>query len=267
MGGDGVIGDVLLDLGVPWRVLASVVGAVIVLAAAHAVGRLLRRMVRRDVADPRAALFRSVVYYLCMSVGVIAALREFGVEPTSLLVTGGLVTVAVGFASQTSLANIISGIFLAADEPFKVGDAIRVGDIEGVVMSVDLLSTRLRTFDNLYVRVPNETLLKANIVNITHFSVRRADVLFEVRLDADLDTARAVMLEAAGEVPAVLVDPEPVVLVRTMGALTASLELRAWVKTEQYIQARDALFSAIHARLRARGVELGTEFPIGREPA
>lgn len=257
-----MIGDALLDLGVPWRALASVLGAAIILVLAHASGRLLRKTVRRDVADARAALFRSVVYYVCMSVGVTAALQEFGVEPTSLLVTGGLVTVAVGFASQTSLANIISGIFLAADEPFKVGDAIRVGEIEGVVMSVDLLSTRLRTFDNLYVRVPNETLLKANIVNITHFSVRRTDVLFEVRLDTDLDVVRAAMLEAAEEVPTVLVDPEPVVLVRTMGALTASLELRAWVKTEQYIQARDGLFSAIHSRLRARGVELGADLPI-----
>ena len=76
------------------------------------------------------------------------------------------------FASQTSVSNIISGIFLISEQPFQVGDLIKVGETKGVVLSIDLLSIKLRTFDNQLVRIPNENLIKNELSNITRFPIR-----------------------------------------------------------------------------------------------
>ena len=83
-------------------------------------------------------------------------------------IAAGLLTVALGFAAQTSASNLISGLFLLGERPFVVGDVIRLASgITGEVVGIDLLSVKIRTFDNLLVRVPNETLLKSELTNLT----------------------------------------------------------------------------------------------------
>jgi len=93
-----------------------------------------------------------------------------------LLGAAGILTVAPGFASQTSASNLVSGLFMIAEHPFGVGDTIRLGSIAGEVPSIDLLSVNLRTPDNLYVRIPNETMIKSEITNLTRFPIRRLDL-------------------------------------------------------------------------------------------
>ena len=106
----------------------------------------------------------------------VSALRELGFKLSVLLGAAGVLTVAVGFASQTSASNIISGLFLLGERPFSVGDVIRVGSTTGEVLSIDLLSAKLRTFENLFVRIPNETLIKSEVTNLSRLPVRRLDL-------------------------------------------------------------------------------------------
>src|SRR5437762_1811999 len=87
---------------------------------------------------------------------IVTVLHEFGFNVTALLGVAGVFGVAIGFASQTSISNIISGFFLVLERPFSVGDTIRTGDVLGIAESIDLLAVRVRTFDNKLIRIPNE---------------------------------------------------------------------------------------------------------------
>jgi small-conductance mechanosensitive channel len=93
-----------------------------------------------------------------------------------LLGTAGILTVALAFASQTSMSNVISGLFLIADNPFQVGDILQVGTTVGVVLEIGLLSVNLRKFDNTFVRPPNELLIKQEFWNLTKYPIRRLDL-------------------------------------------------------------------------------------------
>jgi hypothetical protein len=103
-------------------------------------------------------------------------MRQLGFDFTVLLGAAGIVTVAIGFASQTSASNLISGLFLVWRRRSGIGDIVTVDGVTGEVLSVDLLSTKLRTFDNLQVRIPNETMVKARITTLNRFPLRRVDL-------------------------------------------------------------------------------------------
>ena len=100
-------------------------------------------------------LFGKFARYGVLTLAVAGALSQLGFDLKVVLGAAGVLTVAVGFAAQTSASNLISGVFLMIERPFITGDVVRVGDIDGVVITIDLLSTKLRTFSNVMVRVPN----------------------------------------------------------------------------------------------------------------
>src|SRR5690606_6278295 len=131
-------------------------------------------------------------------------LDTLGVDVGVLLGAAGILTVAIGFASQTSASNLISGLFLLGARPFSVGDLIEVGTRTGVVLSVDLLSVKLRTFENLFVRVPNETLIKSDIVNLSRNPIRRIEVKLRLAYDEDFERVAALLKAIAQDDPDVL---------------------------------------------------------------
>ncbi|MFN9975907.1 MAG: mechanosensitive ion channel family protein, partial [Phycisphaerae bacterium] len=113
------------------------------------------------------------------------ALDSLGFDLKVLLGAAGILTVAVGFAAQTSASNLISGLFLMFERPFVVGNSIVIGDLRGEVVAIDMLSTKIRTFTNMMVRIPNETLVKSNIVNLSYFPIRRVDLEVGVAYSSD----------------------------------------------------------------------------------
>ena len=151
------------------------------LAARMAAGAS-RRLLKWDWPVGRVQLVRRVLFWLVFSLFCVSALREAGFKLSVLLGAAGILSVAVGFASQTSASNFISGLFLTLERPFSVGDVIRVGTTTGEVLSIDLLSVKLRTYDNLMVRIPNETLIKSEMTTLTRFPIRRYDLMLGVGL-------------------------------------------------------------------------------------
>ena len=108
-------------------------------------------------------LLKRAIFYGIMILMSMSALRELGFDLSVILGAAGILSVAIGFASQTSASNLISGLFLMMERPFSIGDVIRVEQTTGEVISIDLLSVKIRTFDNLYVRVPNESMIKTHM--------------------------------------------------------------------------------------------------------
>lgn len=122
-----------------------------------------------------ARIFAYLLYFLVVAV----ALQEFGINMTALIGAAGVLGIAVGFAAQTSVANIISGLFLTLERPFNLNDLIEINGIEGQIQALDLFAVTVRTCDNKTVRIPNETVLKSNIINISKNKVRRFETVID----------------------------------------------------------------------------------------
>jgi len=150
---------------------------------------------------------RRIVFYGIVGISLVAALREVGLDLSIFLGAAGIATIAMGFAAQTSASNIIRGVFLLGERSFSVGDTIRTATVTGEVLSLDLLSVELRTFDNLFVRVPNELLVKSEITNLSRFPIRRIDISLRIAYGEDLAHVRDVLMAVADANPRCLVDP------------------------------------------------------------
>lgn len=249
--------NALLDLLSGARTQA-VLRAVLIMLTAWGLTRLIARPLRhalelRGMAH-QAMLVPRVLGWAIFGLAATAALRELGFDLSVLLGAAGILTVAIGFASQTSASNLISGLFLLAERPFEVGDAISIGATKGFVLSVDLLSTRLRTFDNLLVRVPNETVLKSEVINLTRFPLRRCDFEFGVSYKEDIDAVEAVLLDIARRHPLCCDEPSPQVLFMGFGDSSLNLRFSVWATQSNYLGVRDKVGRQIKRRLEQAGM-------------
>ena len=232
--------------------LIFAVGIVIARSLAKAVERLMRQ----QGSEHGAAVGKKVVFYVVLMLATFGALTQLGVKLTGLLTAAGIFTVAIGFAAQTSVSNVISGLFLLVDRPFSINDTVKIDTTIGTVVSIDLLSTKVRTFDNLVVRIPNEALLKSTITNYTLFEVRRIDIPVSVAYTTDLDQAQHVLKAVMREHKGVLDEPTPAVLVELLGDNGITLLVRAWVVGTDFITAKSELTQAIKESLDEAGIEI-----------
>ena len=230
--------------------VALAIGLVVILLIRRALGRT------RRLHPQHLLLIRRGLSYLVVVLAVAWALRELGFELGTLLGAAGLLTVALGFASQTSVSNVISGLFLIGERPFVVGDIINVGDTTGEVVSVDLLSVKLRTYDNLMVRIPNESMLKSNVTNLTQYPIRRADLQIGVAYKESIPRVREILMSVADKNPLCLEEPKPLFIFRGYGASSLDMQFSVWAKRESWLDMRNAVYEEIKQAFDDHGVEI-----------
>jgi small-conductance mechanosensitive channel len=199
-------------------------------------------------------IVRKIISYTGFSLVLIAVLGELGVKLTALLGAAGIVGIAVGFASQTSVSNIISGLFLISEKPFAIGDVIRVGSTTGIIQSIDLLSIKIRTFDNLFVRIPNEKILSSEVTNITRFPIRRMDITFQVDYGQDLSTVHKVLAEIAGANPWSLDDPAPLIMLNEFKESGIEVMLGLWFVKTDFLSLKNSIMQEISSRFADEGI-------------
>jgi small-conductance mechanosensitive channel len=221
---------------------------------------ILSRWTRTGVAkkySPQQGLIAGkLVFYPGIIILAVTVLHQLDFSLTPLLGAAGIVGIALGFASQTSVSNIISGFFLIAEKPFEVDDIVQVGGTLGRVLSIDTLSVKLRTFDNRFVRIPNETIIKTEVTNITRFPIRRLDLDVGVAYKEDIATVRKVLLDAVARNPRALVEPGPMVLFDAYGDSALELKLRVWATRENIIPLKNALLEEVKVAFDERGIEI-----------
>ena len=210
------------------------------LALGRLAGNGLARLFAEDDAQ-RAMILRRGALYGIAGLFTASALMELGFDLSVLLGAAGILTVAIGFASQTSASNVISGLFLLGERPFAVGDVIRVNGTTGEVLSVDLLSVKLRTFDNLFVRIPNETMIKSEVTNLRRFPIRRIDLQVGVAYKEDLREVREVLMKVADRNPLCLEEPAPLIIFQGYGDSSINHQFSVWAKTEHFLDLRNSI--------------------------
>ncbi len=183
----------------------------------------------------------------------IDALRRFAI---GLFASAGLVGIALGFAAQTTAANLISGIMIAFVQPLRLGDRVEVEGDMGTVEDVGLFYTTLRTWDNRRVVIPNQVLSKNVIRN---YSVKDpatpARVEIKVAYGTDLGRVRSMLLEEARANPLTQASPEPSVEVAALGYRTLSLALVAWAADHaRSLKLAGALRERVAERFAAAGI-------------
>jgi len=227
--------------------------------AARVASRLVLRMFLKRLDAQQQMVSRRIVFYGIVGISLVAALREVGLDLSIFLGAAGIATIAMGFAAQTSASNIISGVFLLGERSFSVGDTIRTATVTGEVLSLDLLSVELRTFDNLFVRVPNELLVKSEITNLSRFPIRRIDISLRIAYGEDLAHVRDVLMAVADANPRCLVDPKPFFATEDFGEFAVLLRFSTWTRREIFLETKNELQTAIQRAFRREGIEEPTQ--------
>jgi small-conductance mechanosensitive channel len=219
---------------------------------------LTQRYIMKKSTPQRQMVARKVITYTGFMLVVMAVLGELGVKLTALLGAAGIVGIAVGFASQTSVSNIISGLFLISEKPFAVGDVIRIGGTTGIIQSIDLLSIKIRTFDNLFVRIPNEKILSSEVTNITRFPIRRMDITLQVAHGQDLERVHALLSEIARDNPWSLDEPEPVIVFTDFKEGGVDVLFGLWFAKADFLNLKNSIMTTVAARFQREGIRFSS---------
>lgn len=222
----------------------------------YGVSLTLGRVLRDNASAHFSLLIKKLVFYLGAVVIILTVLLELGFDLRGLLATAGIATVAIGFAAQTSLSNLISGLFLIGEKPFRIGDLIRVNEVTGVVESIDLLSIKIRTLDNLFVRIPNESMIKNPMTNITRYPIRRMDLTIGVAYREDVARVMEILKDLAAANPLALDDPEPLILFNDFGESALQFRFGLWFEKSNFLKLRNSILQEIKERFDREGIEI-----------
>ena len=214
-------------------------------------------------ADERLIPFlQKILKAVVIILAVIFIFSAWDVNISPLLATVGIAGLAIGLAVKDSLSNILGGLQLVLDKTFKVGDKVELESGEmGVILDIGLRSTKLKTYDNEVIYIPNGFLANAKIKNFTHPDVSiRVNVEFGVVYGSDTEKVRQVVLDAVKKIDTVIEEPEPVVQFLKMSDFSLNFIARAWVKeyTEAYStknRMTDEIYNALNK------ANIGIPFP------
>lgn len=238
----------------------AVTKALLILIVGYFVAKIASTAVLRiDFANlgPHGKVqLRRAIFYGIFILMLFSALRELGFDLSVVLGAAGILSVAIGFASQTSASNLISGIFLMMERPFSIADVIRVGDTTGEVISIDLLSVKLRTFDNLFVRIPNESMIKTQVTTLTKFPIRRADLAIGIAYKEDIEQVQKILAEVANKNNLCLNEPAPLFILLGFGSSSVNIQFSVWSKRENFLALKNTMYQEIKKAFDKLGIEI-----------
>ena len=260
-----------LFTAIPWTafltavgsVLWTVVKAAIVLVAGYFLTRWLLKftgkcLVKSKLNETLHSFLLSCIRIVCYVFIIIMALTMLGIPTTSLITAIGTAGVAIGLALKDSLSNFASGVIILFNAPFQDGDFVEIGGQSGVVQEIGLMTTKLKTFDNRHIIIPNNTVTTSNVVNYSREKNRRLDMDFTISYDDNADRAIELIrgvIASKGEL--VLSDPaEPFVMVTGYQDSAVKITVRVWCKAENYWDLNFAFLKEVRAAFDANNIHI-----------
>jgi len=239
----------------------KIIGAIVVFIIGRWIakffGNLIHKLMGKRQIDATVSKFvGDLTYYALLTFVVLAALGIAGVQTTSFIAVLGAAGLAVGLALQGSLANFAAGFLLILLRPFKAGDFIEAAGVTGTVEAIHIFTTRLATPDNKTIIIPNAKLTGDNIINFSSKGTRRADMVFGIGYDDDIDKARDIIRDILSTDGRVLKDPPLQVAVSGLGDSSVNLIARAWVNAGDYWGVVFDTTEAVKKRFDTAGVSI-----------
>jgi small-conductance mechanosensitive channel len=233
---------------------------ILVLVLSMLIGKAISLYIRRSLKDRvKKEHQRSIVritYIIIMIFALFMILPILGIDPSGLVVAAGFLGLVIGLASQSVLGNLIAGIFLVIEKPMKIGDQVDVEGKMGYVEDVKIMSTIIRTYDGVYVRIPNEKVFTTNISNLVAHPARRLEYTVGIRYRDDADNAVAIIKNIINDYPITLKNPEPSVYVRELANSSVDIMVRFWVPSPEWYPVRRALLWKIKTTLEENDIKV-----------
>ncbi|PSQ21248.1 mechanosensitive ion channel protein [Halobacteriales archaeon QS_9_67_17] len=264
------VASFLEQLGVPGSLAAPIAVAVVfvaVLVVVYFLGRSLARpltnrtLERRGLGEHAKRPIRRLVGVLVgfVAVSVAFGLAGFGNFLQSLATVAAAATLAIGLAMQDVIKNFVAGVFIYTDKPFRIGDWIEWGDRQGIVEDISLRVSRVRTFDNELLTVPNSQLTDEVIKNPVAKDKLRLKFVFGIDYDDDIDEATDIIVKEARSHPEILNDPEPTVRLTELADSYVGLQSRIWIdqpSRADWVRTRGGFITNVKQRFDDAGISI-----------
>ena len=227
--------------------------------------RIISRTSETALDETALPMINRFARFIVIAIGLLLAMTHLGFQIAPLLAGAGVAGLALSLAAKDTLSNLIAGVLLIMDRPFQVGDRIELWNAPretgtwGDVIEIGLRATKIRNPDNLVVVVPNNEIMRRDIINYTMSGDDiRLRIPFSCAYEADIERAKVLLKEAAGEVEGVKLDPAPIVIVRGFGPSEVNLQLRVWI---QEARNRRRIADEITEKTMVKFAKAGVEIP------
>lgn len=247
---------------ITWENLIHVGISLVTILIFYIVYRIIKSIVRKKLAvnmKPAVAVAVSkIISYVFYVLIVMYVLGLFGINLSAVWGAAGIAGVAIGFAAQTSVSNLISGLFVVTDKAMKIGDFIEVDGVSGTVDSISFLSVRVHTADNQLVRIPNSLIINNKLKNYATYDYRRYVFEFSVDYSSDLDKTLEAIRQVPARCPTVVTDEghEPAVWYVALGESGISMNLIVWCKRADFFQTKSDVCVNVAKVCRENGVNI-----------
>ena len=243
------------------NILPSFITAVIVLILGILLSKFIARMSMKafeksNVNNATKSFFVSLIRILLYIIVIVMSLSIMNVPTSSIITILGTAGLAVSLALQNCLSNLCGGFIILFSKPFVAGDIIELDGTVGKVQSISILYTKIVTFDNKTVFIPNGKVSDAKIINYTESPTRRIDLSFDISYSSDYQKARQLILDIVKNEKLILDKPESTVRMSSHGESSVTIDTLVWVKNDDYFPARYNLIEAVKSAFDENGIEI-----------
>jgi len=216
----------------------------------------LKRNLKTKLTKDKLDLVIKFVYYLLIIVILSWVLSTLGIKLSGLLVAGGFLGIIIGFASQSIVGNLVSGFFLTIERPMKIGNAVSIAGEVGIVEDINIISTKLRTWDGLDIRIPNEKVFTSSIKNYVSNVARRFEYEIGIRYQDDAQKAIDIIKEMVQIEPFALKNPQPLIFVSKLGDSSVDISVKIWAPVSEWYSLYTRLLLEIKLNLKKEGIQI-----------
>ncbi|MEQ8908370.1 MAG: mechanosensitive ion channel [Vicingaceae bacterium] len=246
---------ILLDIGplIVYAIVSFIAGIFLI----KLIMRLLKRALKKSNIELSLKTFiESLSIFILYGLLFFAIGSILGIKSTSFLAIFGAAGIAVGLALQGSLSNFAGGILILVFKPFRVGDLIKVGDKLGEVQKIDILYTRIKTFDGRIITMPNGGVSNSDVDNRTAEQYRRIDLVLKFSFEEDIDRLRKIIVEALSQHPKVANHLDVDVWLEEIREYDMKVMARCWVESVEYWPLYWEQLEAVKKALDQAGIEI-----------
>lgn len=238
--------------------LVGIIIMVVGVVAARIIGTLFKKYFAANLPGNIAANLYKLIYYGIIIIALLAVITSQGIDLSGLMVAGGIFGIVIGFAAQSVVSNLFSGIFLMFDRPAKTGDLIEIpqSNTYGKLMDITIFSTRIKLFDGSIMRVPNEKIFTSEIRNVSGSEVRRLEVALGIAYKEDIDHAISVIKKAVSKLAYVLSEPKPEVWTEQLADSSINLKVLTWIPRDEWDNVGPILLKEIKKEIDDAGIEI-----------
>ena len=241
------------------QILAIAIGIMIGVVVAVASKLVFKKKFASSMTVHAARNTERFLFYGIIIITILGVTLSQGVDLAGIVVAGGIFGVVIGFATQSVISNLVSGIFLLIEKPIKMGEVVQVQDssVTGNVIDIALFSTKIQLFDGTLVRVPNSSIFTSELRTFSLSEIRRQEVTVGIAYDTDVNKAKQTILDSIWEnMEYVLAEPGPQILVSELADSSVNLTIRVWHPKDDLMEVTPVLLQVIKEGLDKEGIEI-----------